>query len=121
MPLSPREEAIKRRSRAGGERIKGRRRKTPEPKRRNAPKAVPHFNSPPTHEETEVARLACELNEAREQQTATSEVLNIISASPGELEPVFNAMLAKATRICQAKFGILWLREGGAFRCVALH
>src|SRR5262249_49428534 len=44
-----------------------------------------------------------------------------ISSSPGEPEPVFNAMLANATRICEAKFGILWLCEGGGFRCVALH
>jgi GAF domain-containing protein len=48
-------------------------------------------------------------------------VLQVISRSPGELEPVFQAMLANAVRICEAKFGILWLCEGGGFRCVALH
>src|SRR5262245_61575179 len=52
-----------------------------------------------------------ELSEALEQQTATSEVLRVISGSPGELEPVFNAMLANATRICEAKFGNLYLRD----------
>ena len=62
-----------------------------------------------------------ELTESLEQQTATSEVLRVISSSPGELEPVFQAMLANATRICEAKFGTLWLREGDAFRAVALH
>jgi GAF domain-containing protein len=62
-----------------------------------------------------------ELAEAREQQTATLEVLRVISSSPGELEPVFQAMLANATRICEAKFGILWLCEGEEFRAVALH
>jgi class 3 adenylate cyclase len=71
--------------------------------------------------DTEVARLARELAEALEQQTATSEVLRVISSSPGELEPVFEAMLANATQICEAKFGVLWLCEGGGFRCVALH
>jgi two-component system, NtrC family, sensor kinase len=69
----------------------------------------------------ENTRLLNELRESLQQQTATSEVLKVISSSPGELEPVFNAMLASATRICEAKFGILWLCEEGGFRCVALH
>src|SRR5262249_44850857 len=56
-----------------------------------------------------------------QQQTATSEVLGVISSSPGELEPVFKAMLENATRICEASFGNLMVRKGDAFRRVALH
>jgi signal transduction histidine kinase len=69
----------------------------------------------------ENARLLNELRESLQQQTATSEVLQVISSSAGELEPVFQAMLANATSICEAKFGTLWLCEGDAFRAVALH
>src|SRR5262245_25788063 len=62
-----------------------------------------------------------ELSEALDQQTATSEVLRVISSSPGELKPVFETMLANATRLCNAKFGVLNLYDGDAFRIVALY
>jgi hypothetical protein len=119
---------MRRRSRAGGEAVKTRRRKTAARKRSNAPKAGRNRSASIAGQETVVARLTRErnealgqLSEALEQQTATSEVLRVISSSPGELEPVFQAMLANATRLCEAKFGTLWLCEGDALRAIALH
>src|SRR5262249_38395978 len=69
----------------------------------------------------EVQARTRELSESLEQQTATSEVLRVISSSPGELEPVFQVMLENATRICEAKFGSLYLYDGARFRVGALH
>ena len=62
-----------------------------------------------------------ELAEALEQQTATSEVLRVISSSPGELDAVFKAILANATRLCDANFGILYQCDGDVFQPVALQ
>jgi hypothetical protein len=112
---------MKRRSRAGGKPIKGRCRKAAKPIHRNAPKAVRRSNSSPTAEVTEIGRLTRELGEVLERQTATSEVLNVISSSPGELDLVFDAILQNAARICQAQFGTLNLYDGAAYRTVAFH
>ena len=69
----------------------------------------------------ENTRLLNELRESLQQQTATADVLKTISSSSGQLEPVFDAMLENAVRICEAKFGSLVLFEGNAYRRVALH
>jgi GAF domain-containing protein len=69
----------------------------------------------------ELRQRTDDLTESLEQQTATSEVLRVISSSPGQLEPVFQVILENAVRICDAKFGNLWVREGDKFRIVAMH
>ena len=69
----------------------------------------------------ENTRLLNELRESLQQQTATADVLKVISSSPGDLEPVFEAMLANATRLCNAKFGTLNLSDGDVFRIAAVH
>jgi hypothetical protein len=69
----------------------------------------------------ELRQRTTDLTEALEQQTATSEVLQVISSSPGDLEPVFTTMLENAARICDANFGIVYLWDGNLLRLVAAH
>ena len=87
-------------------------------KRRDAPKTA---SSSAPIQDAEVARLTRELNEALERQAATSEVLEAISGSPGDLQPVFAAMLENAVQICDAKFGNIYRWDGDAFSLVATH
>jgi GAF domain-containing protein len=110
---------MKRRSRAGGKLAKGRRRKAPKPERRNVPKTAPSSESSPSREDTVVARLTHELRETTEQHTATSDILRVISSSPSDLQPVFQAMLENAVRLCDAKFGNIYRWDGDALHLVA--
>jgi hypothetical protein len=92
-------------------------RRTTRPKARKAP--IGHASLASLRDKLD--QLTRELGEAYQRETATSEVLKVISSSPGELEPVFNAMLANATRICEAKIGVLYLRDGDGLRFAAAH
>ena len=111
---------MKRRSKIRGPRAKARRPHPAKANRHSRSKAARRFRSSPTGEETEVVRLTRELKEALEQQTATSEVLRVISSSPGDLQPVFEAMLENAVRICDAMGGGICRWDGNALRHVAV-
>jgi signal transduction histidine kinase len=99
--------------------MKTRHRNTTKLKRRETPAAPRRGSSTPANLQKQLDQRTRELAEALEQQAATSEVLRVISSSPGELEPVFQAMLANATRICEAKFGLLYRIEGDSARIIS--
>jgi adenylate cyclase len=108
-----------RRELLGGRDMHGRNRPPVKARRKSgARKARRAQGSTPGLQE-QVVSLTRELKESREEQTATSEVLKIISSSPGELKPVFDAILENATRICEAKFGNLFLYADNSFRIAA--
>jgi GAF domain-containing protein len=112
---------MKRRSKAGGEPFKGRRQKAAKPTLRNAPKVPALPNSFSAVEEAKFAQLTRELSEALEREAATSEVLQVIRGSPGDLQPVFQAMLKNAVRLCDASFGSLYRWDGDALHLIATH
>ena len=99
--------------RRGGSEKPGKRRRTKRTKARKARVTRMSAHSSEFH------RLKRERDEAREQLAATSEVLGVISKSPGQLQPVFQAVLEQATRVCEAKFGIVFRYEGGLFHPAA--
>src|SRR5262245_34919759 len=82
---------------------------------------VDRVREPRADLEKELEARTREVSEAREQQAATAEVLRIISSSPGDLKPVFETILVEATRLCEAKFGTLYLRDGDRFHAASLH
>jgi hypothetical protein len=106
---------MKRRSNVSGGQIKGRRRKTPDPTRGNVPKDTPDPNVSNREHVLEFRRLARELNEAREQQAATSEVLKAISRSTFDLRTVLETLLQSALRLCSADQGAVAQRKGDTF------
>jgi GAF domain-containing protein len=112
---------MKRRSKVSGHRPKARRPNALKLKSDSASKQATRITSSVASEQGEIARLTRELNEAREQQTAASEVLRVISSSPSDLEPVFATMLEKAVRICDATFGNIFRWDGEAFQLMAAH
>ena len=112
---------MKRRSKVSGASTKTRRPRAAKPSRSKVRKAALRFQSTPSGERAEVARLSRELNEERKQRTATSEVLRLLSGSHGDLNRLFDTILTNATNLCQANFGTLSLYEGDVFRIVAMH
>jgi two-component system, NtrC family, sensor kinase len=110
---------MRRRNKTRGRAIKTRRQNAQ--KRQNTPKPARRRGAVTARLQAQLDGRTRELNEALEQQTATSDVLQVIARSSGELQPVFDAMLANATRLCEANYGNLWLCEGDDFRSAALH
>jgi GAF domain-containing protein len=112
---------MKRRSKVSGKRAQARRPNASKPRLRSASKRASRTTPFVGGEQGEVVRLTRELNEAREQQTAASEVLRVISSSSSDLQPVFATMLEKAVRICGATFGNIFQWDGEAFQLMAAH
>ena len=110
---------MRRRSRASGESTKAQRRKTAARKSRTASKTVRDRTASDATDESEVARLSGELNDALQQQTATSEVLRVISRSPFDLQSVLDTLVQLAARLCDAEIVNIWRPKDRAYRLAA--
>ncbi len=106
---------MRRRSKAGGKPVKTRRGKTVTLKRRSALKAASPRSPSATSQDTEVARLTRELNDALEQQSATADVLHMISISPSDIQPVLDAIVRTAGELCAAEYSILFRLQDGKY------
>src|SRR6516225_2679895 len=112
---------MRRRSRAGGKSPKSQRHKVVTPKRRSAPESVGARGSSVAGQETEVAQLTRELNEARQQQVATADVLKVISRSSTDVQPVFDMIAESARRLCDGQFCFVYRFDGQLLHFVAHH
>ena len=110
---------MRRRSGASGGPAKTRRRKTVAVKRRNAPKVARRRSSSAAGQQTKIAQLTRELNEARERQKATAEVLSAISRSKFELQPILQSVVDTASQLCRADASVIFRLEGGVYRFAA--
>ena len=112
---------MRRRSKAGGEPTRARHRKTAAGKSRIARKATRPRSSSAAREETKVARLTRELSDARQQQTATSEILGVISRSNFKLQPLLQSVVRTAMQLCRAEQAVIYRQQDGKYRFAAGH
>ena len=112
---------MRRRSKASGEPAKAQRRKTVARKSRITPKAAHPRNPSAAREETKLARLTHELSDARQQQTATSEILGVISRSNFKLQPLLQSVVRTAMQLCRAEQAVIYRQQDGKYRFAAGH